>query len=274
MLYDGKTPPIPKRLLKEPIAVNSNSGIRRRFSRSAKSYDDNAAIQRRVAARLCALITHPEPKQCLELGCGTGFLSLCLLEKFQSSTFTLTDISLDMLAETRTKLEQHQPPFTQNITLKPLDFRELIHPPTEQSERYDLITASMVIHWGDNILKTLSAISHHLTENGRFYFSTIGPNTFKEWQQTLNSCGLKSGLRLPPHLPGIIETETITTRHNSAASFLNELRRTGAHGPRQDYTPLTHSELKRAMNTLEQNHNSTLTWEIKYGCLTTWQNSV
>jgi pimeloyl-ACP methyl ester carboxylesterase len=46
--------------------------IRRKFSRSAKTYDEHATVQKEVAEKLVALLPDRTPKAILETGCGTG----------------------------------------------------------------------------------------------------------------------------------------------------------------------------------------------------------
>jgi malonyl-ACP O-methyltransferase BioC len=248
------------------------SGIDRRFSRSAATYDEHAATQRHIAQTLCAHIEVEAPTEILELGCGTGFLTLPLLNKFKNANFTITDLSSDMLAQTRQKLQQYPRDEAQNIALSQLDFNEISDENSVITKHYNLIAASMALHWSD-IQATLKRLQAHLTPTGRLYFSTIGPRAFKEWRSALEACGFQSGLRLPPVLPGIFKQEEITITYESATAFLNQLRETGAHGPRSGYTPLSPGKLKRAMAMLEQldsthNKKPAITWDIHYGTLT------
>lgn len=248
------------------MIVSHNAGINRRFSRSASSYDDHADIQRRVAETLCDLIDLPAPSHILELGCGTGFLTLPLIKKYPESRFTITDLSAEMLARTRQKIAAISPASPQDIHFKPLDFTQLDKTPGDSGQRYDLITASMVLHWGGELSQTLNKLLTHLNPGGKLYFSTIGPDTFPEWQAVLRACNYPSGLRTPHALQGVIKRELISRPYGNAASFLKELRETGAHGPKDGYTPLSPAKLKHAMHLLEKEHQATLTWEICYAC--------
>ena len=79
------------------------SAINKNFSSGAAKYDNVAYIQPLVAARLAAKIDGG-PRRILEIGCGTGALSLHLAKIFPDAELILTDISLPMLEICKAKL--------------------------------------------------------------------------------------------------------------------------------------------------------------------------
>ena len=203
-----------------------------------------------------------KPASILEIGCGTGLLSSEIINKFPEANFTFTDNSRDMLETAEQKL------LSQFSEKKSQFSFEILNPEKNIGQnKYDLIISSMAIHWFEDILNTLKTIQSALTDDGSFYFSTIGPDCFKEWRQTLKELNVPHGLRIPPDLPGIIKTETITVPYGNAQNFLKGLKLTGAHSPKPGYTPLSSPKLKQAMKKLEEDYSAELSWHIIYGKL-------
>ena len=244
---------------RKKLIVDDALAIKHRFSKSSKTYQTRAGIQRQVAQTLASFVDG-QPKKILEIGCGTGLLTAQLIKRAPGATLTATDMSGEMLTIAHSNLSKESTAVLPNF--------ELLNPEIEPiKEKYDLIVASMVVHWFQNPLETIKTIRKALTDNGQFYFSTIGPDCFKEWQQALSENGLPSGLRIPPPLPGLFEQEYKSVAYESAQNFLYHLKATGAHRPRSNYTPLSLSQLKRAMLSLEQGYKANLTWHITYGRL-------
>ncbi len=245
--------------------MNDEIGIKRRFGKSAKTYDNYAEIQNQVALTLNNQINKSAPENILEIGCGTGLLSTEIVKKYPDANYTFTDISKAMLGTAEQKLCKQFPKQKAQFTFKILNPEKGMSP--NDQEKYDLIISSMAIHWFNDILNSLKSIQSALTQTGTFHYSTIGPNCFKEWRETLNALNFENGLRIPPGLPGIIENETIPVSYGSAKDFLKGLKLTGAHSPKPGYTPLSSPQLKLAMKKLEETHSATLSWHIIYGQL-------
>jgi len=73
------------------------------FSGGTDAYDKTASCQRHVAEKLAGLVfkhgrASATGMKILELGCGTGFLTEKLFEKFPACEFTITDLSKRMLS--------------------------------------------------------------------------------------------------------------------------------------------------------------------------------
>ncbi len=245
--------------------MNDEIGIKRRFGKSAKTYDNYAEIQNQVALTLNKQINKSAPENILEIGCGTGLLSTEIVKKYPDANFTFTDNSKAMLGTAEQKLCKQFPKQKAQFTFEILNPEKGMGP--QHQEKYDLIISSMAIHWFNDILNSLKSIQSALTQTGTFHYSTIGPDCFKEWRETLKALQFDNGLRIPPELPGIIKNETISVPYGSAKDFLKGLKLTGAHSPKPGYIPLTSPQLKLAMNKLEETHNAALSWHIIYGQL-------
>lgn len=64
------------------------------------------------AALIRAVADHQRPRDILEIGCGTGANLIRLAHQFPEAAVTGLDLSADMLARARRKVETRQPPIT------------------------------------------------------------------------------------------------------------------------------------------------------------------
>ena len=77
----------------------NNSSLIRKFSAAAKSYHEEAWIQRGAAERVSQMLPDLDPDAALiEIGCGTGFLTYHLAQRFPQCRITAVDLSEHMLA--------------------------------------------------------------------------------------------------------------------------------------------------------------------------------
>src|SRR5207247_275267 len=84
------------------LALTRRERIARAFGRSAQSYDQHADLQRHVANALLAMLpVHERADNVLDLGCGTGYCSARLRQRFPAATITALDLALPMLAVAR-----------------------------------------------------------------------------------------------------------------------------------------------------------------------------
>ncbi|MCB1547008.1 MAG: methyltransferase domain-containing protein [Hyphomicrobiaceae bacterium] len=238
------------------------SRIVARFRRRAGSYDAAAQVQRHAAERLAGLLP-PElapkhrPAAILEIGCGTGLLTRRLVAHYPGADLLATDVAPDMVAACRTALGP-----ASDVRLMVMDGER----PTVAGP-FDLIASSMVVHWFDDVARSLDCLAHLLAPGGVLAYATIGADGFPEWRHALDALGLDHGLRHLGNLPGRLEDEHVTIDYGSAAGFLASLRATGATEARADYRPLPPGALKAALRRMEQAHGGRVTWHIVYGLL-------
>lgn len=97
-------------------------------------------------------------KSVLDLGAGTGLLTKYLLQKFPSASFTLVDISEQMLEVARLRFKDQQ-----NIELIVSDYSKKL-----PEKKFDLITSALSIHHLDNDSKInlYSMIFNNLEKGG------------------------------------------------------------------------------------------------------------
>jgi len=119
-----------------------------------------------------------EYQKILEVGCGTGFYTLMLAQKFINSHILAVDISPVMVAEARIKLARYS-----RVRLEKADGEHL---PAFISGPFDLITASGALHWFEDLEKTIQQYCRILSPSGFVLFAFFGPDTLFELNKTLS----------------------------------------------------------------------------------------
>lgn len=151
--------------------------LTRSFSRASRTYDIYADVQSETATCLMDRLKDGEYHEILEVGCGTGFYTLLLAERFVNSHILAVDISPFMVAEAKTKLARYP-----GVRLERADGEYL---PGFISGPFDLITASGVHQWFEDLERTIQQYRRILSPPGLLLFSLFGPDTLLELNKTL-----------------------------------------------------------------------------------------
>lgn len=201
------------------------------FGRAAQRYDSAAHLQHRVGEQLLQSI-NKEPSQIVDLGCGTGFHSIQLQQRYPKAQVLGVDISAGMLAYAKKRY------IDQPIEWLCGDAEKLNLASASQS----LIFSNFALQWCD-CLDTLAAELYRVLQpGGQLVLAVPGPHTLTElrkawaevdgavhvnrfaslphWQQALASAGFTK-IDLHSH--------TVTEKHDSVRSLLLELKNVGAH---------------------------------------------
>ena len=142
--------------------------------RAVPQYDD---MQRRLLAYL-----PPTASRVLELGCGTGNLSVALARRYPSAELTLIDASPEMLAVTRERLGREA---------RFVESRFEALPPSLGT--FDLIVSSISLHHVPDKGPAYRALFKMLEPGGRFRFSDQIRGATEEihqinWERWLEFC--------------------------------------------------------------------------------------
>ncbi|MCL6271205.1 malonyl-ACP O-methyltransferase BioC [Sansalvadorimonas sp. 2012CJ34-2] len=144
------------------------------FSKAAGTYDSAATLQQIVAARVrLGLPDLDEGASILDMGCGTGFETRALVQRFPTADVAGLDISEGMLA-----YAQNQPDL-KNCQWLSGDIEEL---PFHEN-RFDLVFSSLAVQWCDCFSEVLEQVKRVLKPGGRFVFSTLAAGSLHELQQ-------------------------------------------------------------------------------------------
>ena len=243
------------------MADNWQQQVGERFDRAAPDYDTYAEVQRESARRLAQLISS-NPQSILEIGCGSGALTQQLSIYFPEAQITASDIAPSMLNIAKQKLN------AENINWTILDGES----PDESDiieGAYDLIISNMAFQWFADFETALNGMKKYLKPGGQILYAIPGERSFSEWQKTLRSLNLPSGLlEFPqPSTENILEEQSIEVFYYDALTFLKSMKKIGAHKPRSGYQPLGYT-IKKACDKFDQDFAGRVTWHIIYGQLT------
>ncbi len=145
------------------------------FSKAAGTYDAAATLQQIVAARTRLGLPElgSDNPAILDLGCGTGFETRSLVQRYPGADITGLDISEGMLDYARS-----QPDLKQCHWLSG-DIEELPF----QGNLFDLVFSSLAIQWCDCFSEVLEQVRRVLKPGGYFVFSTLADGSLYELQK-------------------------------------------------------------------------------------------
>ncbi|MBU0751833.1 MAG: methyltransferase domain-containing protein [Gammaproteobacteria bacterium] len=241
--------------------------IAHRFGRAAASYDAHSAPQRHAAQRLADLIAAeslPAHPRVLEIGCGTGHLTVALAEallrRAASAEFFCSDIAPAMVAACRARLPQPH---------------YLVMDGERPAVRggFDIVCANLAAQWFHDLPGTLARLSELLAPGGLLAISTLGAESFGEWKSVHAALGLRAGTlpfvtttALRNAFPGgelVIDEEVFVDRADAALELPRRLRAIGATRPVPGHRPLTAGQLRRVLRALGP--APTLSYQLLYG---------
>lgn len=239
------------------------------FGAAADAYHGAADVQREVASRLARRISSlplaAQPRV-LEIGCGTGFLHRALAPDLTGGRWLLTDLSEPMVRHTRAGLKNGNTGFAvmdgEHIALAPGGF--------------DLICASLVFQWFENLPRSLRGLIDLLAPGGVLAFSTLTAGSFLEWREAHLKIGSASAMRnypaakeiaqmIPSGLRATLETESVPRSYRNAAAFLTHWKEIGTHVPDASRPPLTPGTMRKILRQFER--GITVTYDVAYATI-------
>jgi malonyl-CoA O-methyltransferase len=149
--------------------------IKRSFNTHARSYDQSAHLQQKVATevieRVKALGIYPT---CLlDIGTGTGYVALALKKLFPSANSQACDIAYGMIMVAKAKGERL---FFNQLDFISADAEYLPY----QGRKFDLVSSSLTYQWLDNWRYAFREVLRVLQVGGIFLFTTLGDRTLFE----------------------------------------------------------------------------------------------
>lgn len=246
--------------------------IKERFDR-AKNYDRHAVVQRLSARRLiecmCKQTCYFEMKKelfILEIGCGTGFLTQQILEKFPQGRVIATDLSPAMIAQAKEKCKL----YADRVHFVVMDAERISF-----NESFDIICSNFALQWMTPYKTTLRNMAQWLKPGGIFFGATMAKESFAEWAAACSSAGIACGTPLyptaeewrsflPAHGHGVWRSYTIVAPVANGLSFLQDLKAIGAATPQTGYKKASMRGLKKALSLFDEQFQA-ITYSVALG---------
>ncbi len=156
--------------------------VRRAFSGATSEYDSHAELQREIGRRLLAHLdfTKIEPKTVLDIGCGTGFFTRLLADKYKKADIFAADLSETMVKHTRRE-QARRWPWQGNYQHAVSDAVALPF----KDGAFDLVTSNLAMQWVPDPQAMMKEMRRVLAPGGLILFATFGRRTLMELKQTL-----------------------------------------------------------------------------------------
>lgn len=143
--------------------------VQKAYDSWSQQYDTNINKTRDLEARcLQETLADISFESCLEIGCGTGKNTAWLLTR--AKTITAVDLSAEMLAKAKEKINSANVEFIQADILKDWNFAK---------KKYDLVNFSLVLEHIENLEPIFENVSNKIAGGGYVYIGELHP--FKQY---------------------------------------------------------------------------------------------
>lgn len=260
-------------------SVSEKHRIQKHFDAKAMHYESSAVLQRNVCEELLSRLdlTSINPSVILDVGCGTGWGTQGLLNKYKKAKVISLDLSPEMLRQTKEKGSWLRKP-----KLICADAEEI----PLQDESVDLVFSNLMLQWCD-YKKVFAEFKRVLKSDGLLMFTTFGPDTLVElkrsWAEVddyahvneftdMHDLGdelVHTGLAEP-----VMDMDMITLTYSDVISVMSDLKAIGANTTLKNQKKpteqglVTPGKLKRVINYYESyraNDVVPATYEVLYG---------
>jgi malonyl-CoA O-methyltransferase len=157
-----------------PLTTDWQARVARAFSRAAPRYDELATAQQRIGEGLWQVLPESTPSV-LDVGCGTGYWTQRLAERYSSARVIGVDIAPGMLAQAQnrpTRVDWRQG----DAGALPVD-----------SASIGLVFSSLAVQWCADIDAVMQEFARVLALGGRAVITTLLAGTLEEvafaWQR-------------------------------------------------------------------------------------------
>jgi malonyl-CoA O-methyltransferase len=239
--------------------------IKTNFDRASNSYDAVAQVQLECAKFLVHKLKNCNidfyPNTILDLGAGTGYITELLLQIYPEASFTLNDLSPEMLKIAQKKF-YNQPKM--NFDVIDMEIYDL--------KQFDVIISNLAMQWLDNLFLSLERF---FSKSKIFAFSCLLEGSFEEWSSILKLYGIYSVVRRYPTEDEILDfiqkmkttaffhqTKIFTLTFKNIYAFLKYLHQLGAYASNTK-VPL---HILKKISTLENNEFK-ITYKVFFGIL-------
>ena len=155
------------------------TAVRAAFDKAATTYDAAAFLQREIAQRMGERLDYikVQPERVLDAGCGTGYASSMLRERYPHGRLFELDLAPGMLRVARDQRSGIKALFDRR---KPLQVCGDIEALPLATASVDLIWSNLTLQWCNEPDSAFREFLRVLKPGGLLMFSTLGPDTLKE----------------------------------------------------------------------------------------------
>jgi malonyl-CoA O-methyltransferase len=213
--------------------------VRRAFSKAATTYDAAAVLQREVCIRMLEKldIIKIAPSRLLDVGCGTGWGTRQLGERYKEADIVALDIAYGMLQAARGTSNWWKKLFSgsrQQFLCADVEALPLA------AQSVDMVWSNLAVQWCNDLPATFVALQRIIRNDGLLMFSTFGPDTLKELRVAFEGVdGYNHVNRFADmHDIGrwwrwirdpVMEMEKLTLTYDDVKAVMQDLRDIGAH---------------------------------------------
>lgn len=235
------------------LSLLDKEAVRSRFDGAAGTYDQHADVQVEVAEALAAMLPATmDHGAILEIGCGTGNLTVQLATRYPHCPVLALDFAPAMLQRAQKKI----PPGA-DVSFLCQDAEAFVR---EDGQRFSLIVSNATLQWFADLASVFPQVSERLVEDGMFCFSIFGPQSLGELAAALVAV-MGEEVRLPSEdfvsrdqLVTMLERSFsridcrelgLSRTYASFPGLLDQLRKTGTSGPARRRPVFTRRRLRR-----------------------------
>jgi len=254
------------------MSVLDKTQISRSFGNASQSYDDMAALQRKVGNELVRYLDNENHQErILDIGCGTGFFTEKIINALPDAELLALDIALPMLLKTQQRLT------CEAINLVCADAEQL--PFIDNS--FQQVVSNLALQWCYDLSPLFKGLHDVLKPSGVLIFSTFGEQALCElksaWSKVdnfphVNDFCNADELQQALYAAGFIEVNIVkkTYQHEYASviALMKELKGIGAHNTHQQRNRhlTSKGQLKTLLSAYPQTRQGTIkaSFEILY----------
>ncbi len=247
------------------------------FNAHAIEYEQAAIVQKEIGGRLFERLNYlnMQPRYVLDLGCGTGYFSKQLKQRYPKAQIVGLDLAGMMLKQAHG---------SQSLFKKwPLVQADMLKMPFP-SGLFDLVFANQTIHWANPLPDAMREISRVMKVDGCLMMSTLGPDTFRElresWAQVhqyahtnvfMDMHDLGDVLLAEQFADPVVDMEMLTVHYETLPKLLRALKAQGVRNIHAARNPgLTGRAAFRAFEDAmgqlcTESGRFPLTYEVIYG---------
>ena len=215
--------------------------LRHAFNRAASSYDTAAVLQREVCNRMLERLDYIKykPTRVLDAGCGTGWGTRQLAQRYVSAQVVALDIAQGMLQAARDKSGWWRKLFASGKSSYVCADVEALPLAANSME---LVWSNLTVQWCNDLPATFVELQRVLKVEGLLMFSTFGPDTLKELRAAFDRVDgynhinrfadmhdigdmlVAAGFAEP-----VMDMEYLTLTYHDVKAVMQDLRNIGAH---------------------------------------------